>query len=75
MNHDKFVERLMHETHLDYQRRALQRDRHSMPSSELRGLRRECSVNERETQFRMEWFTHLRPNFWKAYFETLSKLG
>jgi hypothetical protein len=69
------VDRLLHNTHLAYQRRQLQADRHDMPVSELRGLRRERSKIEAECQFRMEWFTHLRPNFWKAYFDTLSKLG
>lgn len=65
------VDRMLHQAHLDYQRRQLAGDRHDMPSAELRGVKRECSVHERETQFRMEWFTHLRPNFWKAYFDTL----
>jgi len=72
-----FVDRLMHETHLRYQRQQLAKDTAStggngLPCPEQRGCRRKMSVSERKSHvFKPEWFTHLRPNFYKAFFETL----
>jgi hypothetical protein len=66
------VERLMHQSHLRYQRASLAgdtRDKYvtSLPNSEVRGVRATLPRQE----FCASWFTHLRPNFWRAYFETL----
>lgn len=68
----KAVERMMHEAHLRYQRQALAGDHVDLPCDEVRGVRRKMGVSElRSREFKPEWFTHLRPNFWRGYFETL----
>jgi hypothetical protein len=74
-----FVEKLRHEMHLKFQREMLRRDATTLPDgqtlecSEVRGVRRKMGASEIKARsvFRPEWFTHLRPNFWKAYFDTL----
>jgi len=71
---DRLVERMLHDAHLRYQRQQLSGDKVEIPCPEVRGCRRVKTKSElqaRNQQFRPEWFTHLRPNFWKAYFETL----
>lgn len=66
------VERMMHEAHLRYQRQTLRGDHVDLPCDEVRGVRRVMSKSElKSREFRPEWFTHLRPNFWRGYFETL----
>ena len=68
------IDKMLHEAHLRYQRQQLRGDAVSLPSSEVRGVKRRRTKSEIESyaqQFRPEWFTHLRPNFWRAYFETL----
>jgi len=75
---DALVTKLLHEAHVKYQRQQLAHERVTLPSSEVRGVSRRASQRERETYsqtFRPEWFTHLRPNFWKAYFETLIEMS
>lgn len=72
---DKYVSNLMHQSHLRYQRQALKADVTGMPSSEIRGLTREKSRREQDIIWLPEWSTHLRPNFWKAYFETLTYMA
>ena len=74
---ERFVNSLMHKTHVQYQRQQLAKDKAStgvngLPCPEQRGCRRKMGVSElRSQQVRPEWFTKLRPNFWKAYFDTL----
>jgi hypothetical protein len=68
--------RLLHEAHLRYQRQMLKPDASAsyvaaLPCSEIRGVTRQVSTREASAEFKPEWFTHLRPNFWKAYFDTL----
>jgi hypothetical protein len=73
----------MHDAHLKYQRAALAADAQNcdnyvvaLECPEGRGLRRVASPLERKSQeFKLEWFTGLRPNFWKAYFETLEYMS
>jgi hypothetical protein len=74
----QFVDNLMHKTHLTYQREALAKDKAStgdngLPCPEQRGCHRQIGTSERKSreQFQLHWFTHLRPNFWKGYFDTL----
>lgn len=66
--------RLMHDTHLRYQRDALAGDKLAddvrLPSLELRG----CRVADIPMQsWQPHWMTGLRPNFWIGYFDTLSR--
>lgn len=70
----KAVERMMHDAHLRYQRSMLTPQAQdkacvvTLECAEVRG----CRVRSMPHQtFKPEWFTHLRPNFWKAYFDTL----
>ena len=77
----QFVERVLHDAHVRYQRQCTAPDaaarvtsRGAMPSSEVRGLRREMSKHERDVIWNPAWMTGLRPNFWNAYFDTLSKM-
>lgn len=74
----RFVNGLMHDAHLRHQREQLKpadarlSDGSRLASPEVRGVKRETSVSERKAhEWKPEWFSHLRPNFWKAYFETL----
>jgi hypothetical protein len=68
----KAVDRILHDAHVRYQRDALRPDRVDMPCTEVRGVKRVKGQSElRSEVFKPEWFTHLRPNFWTAYFETL----
>jgi hypothetical protein len=76
----KFVERLQHDAHLRYQRQQTAPDATTtslgaMPCSEVRGIRRIASRNELNAVWNPAWMTGLRPNFWKAYFETLTILS
>ena len=77
----RFVDKLMHKTHVAYQREQLRKDAAStganaLPCPEQRGCRREMSSNERKAQqFQPHWFTGLRPNFWKGYFDTLIRMA
>jgi hypothetical protein len=68
----RFVQKLVHDAHLRYQRQQTAPDTVAMPSSEIRGCKREPSKRERDAVWNPAWMTGLRPNFWKAYFETLS---
>ena len=75
---DVFVQRIMHDAHLRYQRQQLAKDKAStgvngLPCPEQRGCRREMSTTERRKRetFDLAWFTGLRQNFYKAYFDTL----
>jgi hypothetical protein len=68
--------RLMHQAHLAYQRQQLapsssNQYKQVLGVSELRGLRYDARHHNAVVEFKPEWFTHLRPNFWKAYFDTL----
>jgi hypothetical protein len=74
----RFVDSLLHKTHMAYQRQELAKDKAStgengLPCPEQRGCKRQIGVSERKAkeQFQLHWFTHLRPNFWKGYFDTL----
>jgi len=74
----RFVNRLMHETHLRYQKEQLAKDKAStgtngLPCPEQRGCRRKLGTSELKAKsvFRPEWFSGLRPNFWRGYFDTL----
>lgn len=73
MDAAKIAARLQHDAHLRYQRQQLAPDAsaRSIPCSEVRGCKREPSKHERELVFQRSWFTGLRPNFWKGYFDTL----
>jgi hypothetical protein len=76
----RVVELMMHQAHLRYQRQVLapspQKCYIAPVGDAVRGLHRQPSASERRAmQFKPEWFTHLRPNFWKAYFESLIKLA
>jgi hypothetical protein len=71
----RFVERLLHDAHIKMQRQAMAPDAVAMPCSEVRGIRRERSKRERDAVWNPAWMTGLRPNFWKAYFETLVHLS
>ena len=86
MTHDerarRFVDRLLHDAHLRYQRQQLApaadalpcNNANATPCPEVRGCRRAKGASERSSDaavFKPEWFTGLRPNFWKAYFDTL----
>lgn len=71
------AKRILHETHLAYQRAKLAKDPASqaagMPENVVRGVRRKASPREMSTYaqtFNPGWFTGLRDNFWKAYAET-----
>lgn len=65
----QMVDRMMHDAHLRYQQTMLRGDKVTLPSSEVRG----CREARRPAQvWRPEWSTHLRPNFWIAYFDTLT---
>lgn len=67
----QMVDRMMHDAHLRYQQTMLRADttHGTLPSSEVRG----CHEQRRVAQvWRPEWSTHLRPNFWIAYFDTLT---
>lgn len=65
------VDKMLHDAHLRYQRQQMKADVVDIPCSEVRGVRREMSLRERNVVWLPEWSTHLRPNFWKAYFDTL----
>jgi hypothetical protein len=65
------IDRMLHEAHLRHQRQMLKADRMSLPCSEVRGCRRDPSAQERNVVWLTQWSTGLRPNFFKAYFETL----
>lgn len=72
----RVVDRMMHDAHRRYQRQMTRPDGASqyvsaMPSGEIRGVTRQMSKREAAVEWLPEWSTHLRPNFWKAYFETL----
>ena len=78
----KAVERMMHDAHLRYQREALARaadaspkhNPHGLDCPEIRGVKRKRSKMELRVMSeapQAHWFTGLRPNFWKAYYETL----
>jgi hypothetical protein len=76
---DNSVRRLLHDAHLRYQRDALrpasQTDVNyvsALAASEIRGVTRQLSRRELDMTFDPSWFTGLRPNFWKAYFDTLT---
>jgi hypothetical protein len=69
---DKSVTRLLHDAHLRYQRQAMRPDKTYTASSEIRGVKRQPSRRELDAVWLSEWTTGLRPNFWKAYFDTLS---
>lgn len=68
------VGNMLHRAHLRYQRQMLKpsSDRKSIPTEEIKGCRVVCTGRQRV--FETSWFTGLRSNFWKAYFETLSKM-
>jgi len=79
---ERFVNSLMHKTHLAYQRQQLAKDSAStgvngLPCPEQRGCRRKMGSSEIKARqkFDISWFTHLRPNFWKAYFDTLMHMA
>lgn len=69
----RVVERILHDAHLRFQREMLRQDEAAinakLPCPEGRGCH--FRMAKAKTTFRPEWFTSLRPNFWKAYFETL----
>jgi len=70
------VERILHDAHLRYQRQQLRGDSVSLPCDEVRGVKRRMGASElRSREFKPEWFSHLRPNFWRGYFETLIALS
>lgn len=79
-----FVDRLLHRAHLAYQREQLRPSADASPKNnphagacpEVRGVRRQQSIGERKAQvWQPHWQTGLRPNFWKAYFDTLLYMG
>jgi hypothetical protein len=65
------IDKMLHEAHVRHQRQMLKADHVSLPCAEVRGCRREMSRRERDVVWQTQWSTGLRPNFWKAYFETL----
>lgn len=69
---DVFVSRLMHDAHLRYQRASLKADHVDLPTSEVRGVHEQRRVVQ---TWKPEWTTGLRPNFWKAYFDTLTYMA
>lgn len=76
---ERIVSNMIHEAHLRYQKQQLKAQDTTLVSGrrlespEVRGCKRKPSVAERKTQnFQIHWFTGLRPNFWKGYFETLA---
>jgi len=84
MTHDasakRFVERVMHDAHLRYQRQQLRPETQenyvsSLPCPEQRGCHEDRRHHIKQQTWQSEWTTGLRPNFWKAYFDTLSKMG
>lgn len=73
-----FVDALLHRTHLRYQQEMLRKDAAStgangLPCPEQRGCRMERP--RKPVVMQMHWFTNLRPNFWRAYFETLQYMA
>jgi len=72
-----FVDNLMHQTHVKYQKQQLAKDAAStganaLPCPEQRGCR---EARRKPQPVQLHWFTRLRPNFWKAYFETLQYMA
>jgi hypothetical protein len=65
------VDAMLHRAHLRYQR---QRQASPAPLTN-RMLVRERSKWETEVQWQTHWSTGLRPNFWRAFFETLEYMS
>jgi hypothetical protein len=69
------IDKMLHQAHVRHQRQMLRGDRVSLPCSEIRGVTRQPSARERDVVWLSQWSTHLRPNFFKAYFETLEYMS
>ena len=68
------IEHVLHDAHLRYQRESLNGSLpETVDASMRRGLHREKSLHERSRVWCDHWLssTKLRPNFYRAYFETL----
>lgn len=67
------VERLLHDAHLRYQRQQTAPDREhgTLPCPEVRGCRVDAKHHIRPLVMLPHYFTGLRPNFWRAYLETM----
>ena len=66
--HAKHAKRILHEAHLRFQRSKLKAEAIGIPCGEIRGVRVRSMLIQ---TFKPEWFTHLRPNFWRSYVETV----
>ena len=71
----KQIDRLLHVGHLKYQRQQLRPEKVCIPSSEIRGCRVIAAKRVPPVTWLPEWSSHLRPNFWKAYFDTLTYMA
>lgn len=79
------VQRMMHNAHLSFQRNALREQRDAeaakqLPSAVVRGERRVAGTSERNAQARRSAYWTMadasqRPNFVKAYVETLAYMA
>lgn len=79
------VQRMMHNAHLAYQRDELRKQRDAeaaklLPSGVIRGERRVAGTSERNAQARRAAYWTMadasqRPNFVKAYVETLAYMA
>lgn len=67
------IAKMQHRAHLAYQRAELRKQRDAVAAklldcSEVRG----CKVRDIPQQpFQLHWFTGLRPNFYRAYMDTV----
>lgn len=77
---ERNIERVMHESHLRFQREALRADKTSFPSAVIRGERRRAGASElRARERRAQYWTMAnaaeRPNFARAFAETLAYMA
>lgn len=77
----RVVESIMHDAHVAYQKAQLARAKPDdyvgggLAPCEVKGLRLRRQRALASSAWRPEWSSGLRPNFWKAYFETLRVMG
>ena len=72
-----WMDSTLHKAHVQYQRQQMRPDHASgrLPCSEVRGCKQVGpALRDVSAAVMASWFTRLRPNFWKAYVETLSKM-